>query len=619
LTSKGKSGRSARGTRRARLVALALAVAGVGLAAALAYGQLQPQNDLFAVGQGTGDSPPQAQLSQPPEPPLDATPVVPCGPGSHQDPGVDGRVPEGSAKDGLNCNIQLLGHEGTEGGFKVFRYVDAQGHECAFYDTTLMFPLNAFNPGGGSIGVRVLDMSDPANPRPTDTLITPPMLSPHESLNLNPRRGLLAAVNGNLTTEPGVVAIYDVHDNCQHPALKSLTHVARFGHESAFAPDGKTFYATSTALNSITAIDVTDPSSPHAVWEGNIFAHGMTVSDDGKRAYIATPGTAPTGDTKASMLILDTSQIQERKADPHAREISRTTWSSVSIPQNAIPFTRDGHPYVLEFDEYDQSTLHPDGDPDVVGAARILDTSDEAHPKVISNLRLQVDQPADHKAAAGDPGGNGAPQGYAAHYCNIPTRVDPKVVACSFITSGLRVFDISDLLHPKEIAYYVAPPQPRSENGNTASDFAMSQPAFVPERREIWWTDGTSGFYALRVDASVWPQGAAGPLPIAGRSCQRRRRYLVRVPVPRGAHVRSVRATLAGRRIPVVRRHHRRYAVVDLRYVRRSSLRLAIRVSLVGGRTVRRSRVYRPCGRPLRRPRVRSHRTTSRAAPRFTG
>jgi hypothetical protein len=155
-----------------------------------------------------------------------------------------------------------VGHQGTEGGFKVFRYVDQSGHECAFYDTTLMFPLNALNPGGGSEGVAVLDMSDPGHPVQTDTLKTPPMLSPHESLNLNPKRGLLAAVNGNLTTEPGLVAIYDAHADCRHPVLQSLAPVARFGHESGFAPDGKTFYATSTALQAITAIDVTDPKQP---------------------------------------------------------------------------------------------------------------------------------------------------------------------------------------------------------------------------------------------------------------------------------------------------------------------------------------------------------------------
>src|SRR5206468_10288135 len=125
-----------------------------------------PLNDLFALGQGTGDSPAMAPIAQPPEPPFEATPLVPCGPGSREQPDVDGRVPAGSVSttEGLNCNVTLVGHQGTEGGFKVFRYVDVQGHECAFYDTTLMFPLNAFNPGAGSEGVAVLDMSDHSHP-----------------------------------------------------------------------------------------------------------------------------------------------------------------------------------------------------------------------------------------------------------------------------------------------------------------------------------------------------------------------------------------------------------------------------------------------------------------------
>jgi hypothetical protein len=204
------------------------------------------------------------------------------------------------------------------------------------------------------------------------------------------------------------------------------------------------------------------------------------------------------------MLILDTSEIQARKPNPQAREISRLTWKNASIPQNAIPITIKGKPYVLEFDEYTKGTTGG-GNANAVGAARIIDISDETKPRVISNLRLQVNQSADHQQASGDPGASSPVQGYAAHYCNVPTRVDPKVVACSFIASGLRVFDISDPAAPKEIAYYVSPTQPRVENGVMASNFAMSQPAFAPERREVWFTDGGTGFYSLRVDKSVWP------------------------------------------------------------------------------------------------------------------
>ncbi|MDX6659553.1 MAG: hypothetical protein QOJ55_375 [Solirubrobacteraceae bacterium] len=579
--------------RVARVITVLVAAGALAIGAAAAEGELTPLNDLFAVGQGTGDAPTAAPVVHRAEPPFTATPLVPCGPGSRPQPGVDGRVPAGSAKDGLYCNVALVGHQGTEGGFKVLRYIDAGGRECAFYDTTLMFPLNALNPGAGSEGVAVLDMSNPAHPVQTDTLTTTPMLSPHESLNLNTKRGLLAAVNGNLATEPGFVSIYDVHADCRHPVLQSNGPFARFGHESGFSPDGKTFYATSTALQSITAIDVTNPKAPHAVWQGNVFSHGMSLSADGNRAYVADP--------KGNMLILDTSQIQARKPNPQTREISRLTWNSVSIPQNAIPFTEHGHPYVLEFDEYDQSTLNPGGDPNMVGEARIIDISDETKPHIVSNLRLQVDQPAEHAAAANDPGGNGAPQGYAAHYCNIPSRVDPKVVACSFIASGLRIFNIADLVHPKEIGYFVAPPQARSENGNTPSDFAMSKPAFAPERREVWFSDGTSGFYVLRVAKSVWPDATGAPA--RGPACQSRRRLLVKARVPRGARVRSARATLAGRRVPVVRRRHGLYAVVDLRYVSRGSKRLAIRLRLTGGRTATTRRTYRLCSKPLRRPR----------------
>jgi hypothetical protein len=96
-------------------------------------------------------------------------------------------------------------------------------------------------------------------------------------------------------------------------------------------------------------------------------------------------------------------------------------------------------------------------------------------------------------------------QGYAAHYCNIPTRVDPKIVACSFIASGLRVFNISDLTHPREIGYFVSPTTPNIENGYQASDFAMAQPAFDVARHEIWYTDGGTGFYVLRLNNGVWP------------------------------------------------------------------------------------------------------------------
>jgi len=242
--------------------------------------------------------------------------------------------------------------------------------------------------------------------------------------------------------------------------------------------------------------------------ESGLWAETILHSFDGADGI--DPHGGLIADPGGNMLILDTSEIQARKPDPQVHEVARMTWDSASIPQNAMPFTEDGHPYILEFDESTAGTTGG-GDSNAVGAGRIIDIADEAHPHVVSNLRLQVDQHDNHAAAANDPGASSPVQGYAAHYCNIPSRVDPLVVACSFIASGLRVFDISDLDHPKEIAYWVAPSTPRMENRFDGSNFAMSQPAFAPGR-QIWYTDGGSGFYNLRVDESVWPGS-----PAAGR------------------------------------------------------------------------------------------------------
>jgi hypothetical protein len=87
---------------------------------------------------------------------------------------VQGRVPASAINSpadahGYWCNLSLVAHQGKSGGFKVLRYVDTHGRECAFYDTALLYPLNAVQLASSGDGVAVIDMSDPAHPqcRPT--------------------------------------------------------------------------------------------------------------------------------------------------------------------------------------------------------------------------------------------------------------------------------------------------------------------------------------------------------------------------------------------------------------------------------------------------------------------
>jgi hypothetical protein len=448
------------------------------------------------------------------EPSLAAVPEATCGTGSRPETDIQGRVPKrdydsGRAAKGYSCNARKVAHHGSSGGFKVFRYVDPAGHTCAFYDSTLLFPTDVpYNVGADGLGVIALDMADPRSPVRTAALSTPAMDSPHESLMLSSRRGLLVAVVGNLLTAPGVVEIYDVKDDCRHPQLLSSTPTGLLGHESGLSPDGKTFYVSSTSGNTLAAIDISDPALPRTLWtRAGVNYHGLRVSPDGNSLYVANIGYPDDQVlSNGGLTILDVSDIQARQADPQVPVVSELRWRSGSIPQAAMPMRIDGHDYLLEVDEFaNYKTDTPDvSDPDAkVGAARIINVDDELRPVLVSNIRLEVNnQEARHGAQRNDPGATSPVQGYAGHYCSVPRRVDPHLVACSFIASGLRVFDVRDPYHPREVAYFNKPTMPGASPGREGA-YAMSAPAWDVKHKQVWYTDGNRGFFAVRLTNGV--------------------------------------------------------------------------------------------------------------------
>jgi hypothetical protein len=102
---------------------------------------------------------PAAHAQQPPEPPVLPTPTADCLPGSLPEGPMQGREPDGGGASGYRCNLTVVGHSGSTGGFRVHRYVDKAGHECAYYDTALLFPTNALNLSLDPTGVAVVDMT----------------------------------------------------------------------------------------------------------------------------------------------------------------------------------------------------------------------------------------------------------------------------------------------------------------------------------------------------------------------------------------------------------------------------------------------------------------------------
>src|SRR5690348_15760748 len=108
--------------RRRRLVALTLGTIASGaliLSVLTAAGAVTlpglngGDNDLLALSEGAGQTPAKVATAERAEPPLVATPLAKCGPGSHPEPGIDGRVPAGSGVNGLSCNMTEIAHQGT--------------------------------------------------------------------------------------------------------------------------------------------------------------------------------------------------------------------------------------------------------------------------------------------------------------------------------------------------------------------------------------------------------------------------------------------------------------------------------------------------------------------------
>jgi hypothetical protein len=450
------------------------------------------------------------------EPEPAAVPKARCGPGSLPETSIQGRVPtadyeSGRAAKGYRCNTRQVAHQGSSGGFKTLRYTDSKGNTCAYYDSTLLVGRDVVPNllSGDGLGVVVLDMNDPAHPRRTANLTSPAMLGPHESLLVNQKRGLLIAEMGTAATLPGTLDIYDVKTDCRHPRKLSTTLSSLFGHESGMSPDGLTYYASGTVAG-FAAVDISNPRKPRTIFQQlGVQYHGMRLSNDGRTLYAAHIGEpGPAGLTGAGLRILDVSDIQDRAPNPRVPTLSALTWDNVSIPQVAEPFTRDGHKYLLEVDEFvDLFSARGLGNMQEapVGAARIINVDNPRRPRIVSNIRLEVHQPEAHAGEQlKDPGAWFPAQGYAAHYCGLPTRRNPKIAGCSMILSGLRLFDIRDVEHPREVAYFNKPvTRPTKLTVLAAGAYAMSQPAWDVENNSLWYTDANSGFYVVRLTNGV--------------------------------------------------------------------------------------------------------------------
>jgi hypothetical protein len=417
----------------------------------------------------------------------------------------------GASLQAYNCNLELVGQHTGEGAGWQHAWFD----HCAYYGTTN-------SPEQLTPGVVVVDVSDPQHPTATAHLADPAMLEPWESLKVNQKRKLLGAVqanNGNGLL--GGFTTYDVSD-CAHPVLKASVVLAdSHGHAGNFTPDGLTYYATQSfrGIGGIMpVVDVSDPSNPNHLlnWQfnGDGRSHDTSFSKDGTRLYAPQPGIP--GNTGSSigpngLVILDVSDIQFRRPNPQIRTISTLFWNDGGQAQNTVPVEIKGRPYILFTDELGSAgtnraaacaqNLPPDG------FARLIDISDETNPTEAAKLMLEVSDPANCAATLND--STNPIFRYDSHYCTVDDPKNAKLAACAYFQAGVRVFDIRDPYHPKEVAYYKpgavgAAARPGSDLAqrvpNRDHDWSSSNSRFVKIKgvNYLWITSQDNGFQVLK-------------------------------------------------------------------------------------------------------------------------
>lgn len=438
-------------------------------------------------------------------------PEATCGPGSQPETDIQGRVSiedreSGRSLQGYRCNLELVGQYQGQGT----TWVSQSYRDCAYHGQR--FASATPTP---TAGVHVVDVRDPVHPVLATRLTSPAFLGPWETLKVNETRGLLAGAFGGVYSGPAFFDVYDIGSDCRAPVLLNsvpLTALSlpaqALGHEGAWAPDGKTYWVSGFVGGIITAIDVSDPRLPRVLFTGStaIANHGLAISEDGNRLYIADAGSNNTGNNEIpnGVAIFDVSEVQSRALLPRIRRIGELHWTDGLAGQHAIAVSWSGKPHLIFVDE-----MGP-------GAARIIDITDETAPVVVSKLKLAIQMPENKPLRDVDVAGN-AVFGYDAHYCTADRTVDPTALACGYFQSGVRVFDIRDPRRPREVAYYNPPAQPHkvaqltgSEHANAPggedmrTDWCSSPPRFVGND-QLWVTCQDNGFMVLRFTNGAYP------------------------------------------------------------------------------------------------------------------
>ena len=488
--------------------------------------------------------------AQAPAPFLGAVPVPTCQHGDRPETGLDGQLTPAERTSGAstrpyNCNLAIVGEYAGQGA----------GHQLMWYGHCAYVTTNGFEAGQKGVpplidpGIQVLDVSNPHAPRYVTHLDDPASLYDWEDGSVNPRRALLGSAESWTGAGPQpAVSFYDI-SHCAHPRLLSSVQIPDpnlQAHAGNFAPDGRTYWITVWTKRRLVAIDVSNPRKPKELLDwafpgdqpGGAGAHQIchrislnqfavdghppgTLLFCGVVGHLVHAGDFTSGN---GLVIYDVSQVQDRRPHPQIKVLGSLYWKDGDIGIEPDLAFIGGTPYLAVGDECGSGgCVYPQGAIAACkaglppyGVERLIDIRDLAKPRLVSELRLGVDNPKNCALTEHDITASMGGYGYSVHDCTFDNPRDAKLLACSAHQAGVRVFDIHDPAKPREIAYFKGPAPANPAEIDPASllnafqgvrppiNFAWSKAhsRFVWRHGhlDLWVTSSHGGFYVLRFE-----------------------------------------------------------------------------------------------------------------------
>jgi hypothetical protein len=372
-------------------------------------------------------------------------------------------------------------------------------------------------------GVFVFNVKDPAHPHRTEVIGPPNEGNDGETsreLRVWPEKQLLIIMNLASNCSPeihecgpssqvkdDVYRFYDISGkNAGHPKLLHEYIPSVDPHEMYLWDDPDTpgralmFQSTPGGNTQLLVTDISDAREGKftelGTWntvipdqESDNRLHSLTVSNDGKLAYLAYLG--------GGFFIVDTSDFAEGKPKPEVGLVTpiqnRVHWGNPGA-HSAIKLPR--RHYVLTTDEvYGKfgGVLAEHGCP--WGWVRIVDIKDPTQPKVVSDYKLPQNDPSYCDSVPEDQ------ENFSSYSSHNPTLTKHLAIV-TWHSGGLQAIDLTDPLHPTQAAEYMPEPLPAVVTEDPALSSGRDKVVMwsypIIRNGLIYVTDIRNGFYILK-------------------------------------------------------------------------------------------------------------------------